>query len=123
MQMFLRKRYSENMQCNFIEITLRHGCFHGKFAAHSQYSFSLKHRLPGFILKHVNLSIYLSIYLSIFIDIIRVLSDYRNHCIKMRFSIKDFFIKCYQICRKLRIWSQLLKKFLMENFNFCAVNE
>ena len=25
-------------------------------------------------------------------------------------------------CRKLRIWSHLLKKFLMENFIFCAVN-
>ena len=31
---------------------------------------------------------------------------------KMKFSIKDFF---------LRIWSHLLKKFLMENFIFCAV--
>ena len=40
---------------------------------------------------------------------------------KMKFSIKNFFIKCDQILRKLRIWSHLLKKSLMENFFFCAV--
>ena len=42
---------------------------------------------------------------------------------KMKFSIKDFFSKCDQVRRKLRIWSHLLKKFLMENFTFCAVLE
>ena len=31
------------------------------------------------------------------------------------FSIKDFFSKCDQIHRKLRIWSHLLKKSLIEN--------
>ena len=41
----------------------------------------------------------------------------------MKFSIKDFFSKCDQIHRKLRIWSYLLKKFLIENFIFCAVLE
>ena len=40
---------------------------------------------------------------------------------KMKFSIKDFCSKCGQIRRKLRIWSHLLKKSLMENFIFCAV--
>ena len=40
---------------------------------------------------------------------------------KMKFSIKDFFSKCDQICRKLRTWSHLLKKPLMENFIFCAM--
>ena len=40
---------------------------------------------------------------------------------KMKFSIKDLFSKCDQIGRKLRIWSHLLKKSLMENFIFCAV--
>ena len=35
--------------------------------------------------------------------------------------IKDFFSKCDQILSKLRIWSYLLKKSLMENFIFCAV--
>ena len=39
---------------------------------------------------------------------------------KMNFSIKDFFSKCDQIRKKLRIWSHLLKKSLMENFIFCA---
>ena len=34
---------------------------------------------------------------------------------KMKFSIKDFFSKCDQIHKKLRIWSHLLKKSLMEN--------
>ena len=33
---------------------------------------------------------------------------------KMKFSIKDFF-------RKLRIWSHVLKKFLMENLIFFAL--
>ena len=41
---------------------------------------------------------------------------------KWKFSIKDFFSKCDQIHRKLRIWSHLLKKSLMENFIFCAVS-
>ena len=39
----------------------------------------------------------------------------------MKFSIKDFFSKCDQIRRKLRIWSHLLMKSLMENFIFCPV--
>ena len=39
----------------------------------------------------------------------------------MKIFINDFFIKCDQIHRKLRIWSHLLKKSLMENFIFCAV--
>ena len=38
------------------------------------------------------------------------------------FSIKDFFSKCDQIRRKLRIWSHLLRKSLIENFIFCAVS-
>ena len=40
---------------------------------------------------------------------------------KMKFSIKDFFSKCNQICSFLRIWSHLLKKCLMENFIFLCV--
>ena len=39
---------------------------------------------------------------------------------KMKFSLKDFFSKCDQMRRKLRIWSHLLKKSLMENFIFCT---
>ena len=43
--------------------------------------------------------------------------------LKMKFSIKDFFGKCDQIRKKLRIWSHLLKKSLMKNFIFCAVRQ
>ena len=41
---------------------------------------------------------------------------------KMKFSIKDFFSKFDQIRSFLWIWSHSLKKSLMENFVFCAVN-
>ena len=40
---------------------------------------------------------------------------------KMKFPIKDFFRKCDQIRKTMRIWSHLLKKSLIENFIFCAV--
>ena len=40
---------------------------------------------------------------------------------KMKFSTKDFSSKCDQIRRKLRIWSNLMEKSLMENFIFRAV--
>ena len=40
---------------------------------------------------------------------------------KLKFSIKDFFIRCDQIHNIRRIWSHLLKKSLLENFIFCAV--
>ena len=40
---------------------------------------------------------------------------------KMKFIIKDFFSKCEEIRRKLRIWSHLLKTSLTENFIFCTV--
>ena len=40
---------------------------------------------------------------------------------KMKFYIKDLFSKSDQIPSLLRIWSHLLKKYLMENFIFCAV--
>ena len=36
--------------------------------------------------------------------------------------MKDFFSKCNPIRRKLRILSHLLKKSLIENFIFCALN-
>ena len=39
----------------------------------------------------------------------------------MKFSIKDLFSKCDKIRSFLRIWSHILKKYLMENFIFCAV--
>ena len=36
----------------------------------------------------------------------------------MKFSITDFFNKCDQILRKLRICSDLLRKSIIENFIF-----
>ena len=44
-----------------------------------------------------------------------------NTAQKMKFSIKNFFSKCDQINRKLRVWSHLLKKSLMENCVFHAL--
>ena len=38
----------------------------------------------------------------------------------MKFTIKNFFSKCDQLSRKLRIWSHLLNKSLVKNFIFCA---
>ena len=40
---------------------------------------------------------------------------------KIKFSIKDFFSKCDQIRWFLRIWSHFLKKSVMENFIFYAL--
>ena len=41
---------------------------------------------------------------------------------KMKFSIKDLFHNCDQILSFLQIWSHLLKKYLMENLIFFAVD-
>ena len=46
-----------------------------------------------------------------------------NTAQKMKFTIKNFFSKCHQIRRFLRIWSHLLKKSFMENFIFSAVKD
>ena len=44
------------------------------------------------------------------------------HCTKNEgFFIKGFLSKCDQIRRKLRIWSHLLRRSLMENFIFFTV--
>ena len=40
---------------------------------------------------------------------------------KITFRIKDFFSKCDQICRKLWIGSDLLKKSLTEDCILCAL--
>ena len=40
----------------------------------------------------------------------------------MTISIKDFCSKCDQICSFLGIWSNLLKKSLMEYFICCGIN-
>ena len=49
----------------------------------------------------------------------QIIKQNMNTAPKMKFSVKDFFSKCASF---LRIWSHLLKKSLMENFIFCAMN-
>ena len=46
----------------------------------------------------------------------KIYLPHKFHYTKMKFSIKDFFSKCDQIRRKLRVYTHLLKKCLMENF-------
>ena len=53
----------------------------------------------------------------------RGLSRTLLHCTKNEVFHKDFFSKCDQVRRNLRIWSHLLKKTLMENFFFCSVKD
>ena len=53
--------------------------------------------------------------------VILVISRNSNTAQKMKFTIKDFFSKCNQIPRTLRIWLHLLQKSLMESFIFSAV--
>ena len=58
------------------------------------------------------------------LPLVRVLLHHLSHfqkfdtAQKMKFSIKDFFNKCDQICRKLRLWLNLQRKSLKENFIF-----
>ena len=40
---------------------------------------------------------------------------------KIKFYIKNFFIKCCQIHSFLSIWSHLLRESLVQNFTFCTV--
>ena len=47
--------------------------------------------------------------------------DYQDIALKMKFSVKDFFSRCNQICSFLRLWSRLQKKSLIENSIFYAV--
>ena len=50
---------------------------------------------------------------------------FRTHTVqKIKFSIKNFFRKCYQIRSFLRIWSHLLRKAVPENFIFlCSASQ
>ena len=48
-------------------------------------------------------------------------TDFLDTTQKMKLSIKDLFRKCDQIHSFLRIWSNLLKKSLIENFIFCTM--
>ena len=80
------------------------------------FSFSIKDiiiREKLFIFEHVQWLHYFNLLL--------LTKDLDHTAQKIKFFIKDFFSKCNQIRSLLRIWSHLLKKFLMENFIFCAV--
>ena len=44
-----------------------------------------------------------------------------NTAHKNEVFLNDFFSEYDQVSRKLRIWSHLLKKSLLENFIICAV--
>ena len=49
--------------------------------------------------------------------------DFHSHFTKNEVYVKDFFSECAQIRMNLLLrTSYLLKKFLMENFIFCAVS-
>ena len=106
---------SIKLQSNFIEIRLRHGC--------SPVDLLYIFRAP--FLKNTSARLLLDIGLKNAVPK-NVAPFAKNKGLtassaqNMKFSIKDFFSKCDQIWRKLRIWSHLLKKFLMENFIFCA---
>ena len=44
-----------------------------------------------------------------------------NRALNMKFSMKDFFSKCYQIRLLLMIWSHLLMKPLTEGFDYTVL--
>ena len=56
---------------------------------------------------------------NLYTDMIKWIFHYTAQ--KMKFTITDFFSKCDQIRSFLRIWSHLLKKYVMENFIFRVV--
>ena len=68
---------------------------------------------PELILKKQNLSNNKGSYLDLDLFVRIGNNQFSPLHKKMKFSIKDFFIKCDQIRRKLRNWSHLLKKSLM----------
>ena len=91
---------------NFIEIKLRHGC-----------SVNMLHIFRTPFPKNTSGKLLLNEVFQSNIGNFRLITAQ-----KMKFSIMGFFSKCDQTRSFLRIWSYLLKKFLMENFSFCVVN-
>ena len=63
-----------------------------------------------------SISVYFVIAWGSYYWILETLFFARTTAQKMKFSIKGFYRKCDQIRRKLRTWSHLLKKSLMQNF-------
>ena len=55
------------------------------------------------------------------LNILFTICSKQNTAQKMKFCIMDFYSKYDQIRSFLRIWSDLVKKSVIENFIFCAV--
>ena len=99
-------------------------CFHVNFVKFLRRLFSQDEYFPSFDSEYLksfrffnfhnmgNLNFNWILIKNIQVKVIIVIAQ------KMKFSIKDFFSKSDQIPRKLRIWSHLLKKSLMENLLF-----
>ena len=104
--------HAEVLQSNFIEITLRHGCSLANLLHILRTPF-LKNT-SGQLLSNIRKTILVITYCLNIIWIVPF-SIYKVNCLffslHKEFSIKDFFSKC----------DRILKKFLMENFIFCAV--
>ena len=74
-----------------------------------------------YIYTYIYVYIYIYIYINIYImGALSLITSLSGTAGKVKCSIKNFFSKCDEIRRKLRIWSHLLKKSIMENFIFCA---
>ena len=114
--------------CNFIKKKLQHRCFPEKFTQFLKTLLFAEH-LRWLLLYDITVFLIFIFSNSASTTVLFDFAKRLHHrCLtesytaqKMKFSIKDFFSKCDQIGRKLRIWSHLLKRSLMENFIFCAV--
>ena len=77
----------------------------------------------GFIALYIreDISLRKTSFKNVYKDIRTLILDISSTSIakKMKFSIKNFFGKCDQICSFL--WSRLLNKSFMKNFIFCVV--
>ena len=110
---FIKFGWTIYLEVNFVYISI---------SISHEYLLLSKHRFLQRIAAESNSSsplAHLSLYVCMKILIFWYLEQLSAQ--KLKFSIKDFFSKCHHIRRKLRIWSHLLKKSLMENFIFCEV--
>ena len=60
---------------------------------------------------------------TLYLDCFYTMNKAHQHCKKMKFTVMDFFSKCNEIRRKLRIWSHLVRKFSRENFIFLVMRQ
>ena len=83
---------------------------------------SLSQKVSGFLFRKQYMRHIIKVMMLCIVSFYQELSLVKVTAQKMNFSIKDSFSKCDQIHRKLRIWSHLLKKSLMENVFFYKVS-